>query len=338
VLKAQRTGEPHTRRDYDLTLGQLQYLPASRPGELEHPVLGKLVVLEIPYPPCVRSLGALEPVLLSELTMRTHHRGRVLNAKLVGVGGMTQRDAYAAIEDTSGDIEYLHVQFVCMNKKDGYPWPKLGTCLSIKEPYLTLDEMSSDPCIQIDHPSDLVFSESRSLDLPVGGGRANALECKEAGNFAFAGKNLEAAHASYTEGIRLATGDSGASDQSVKRDLHRNRSLVRHHLGHYEGALEDAVAALTYISDAKHKKLDAKAYLRAASASYSLKLYGKAALLLSDQLMLVPGDKEALDLLERIQSRLREQNHGAYDIESIRKSISDKPRVDAADFSFNTIV
>jgi hypothetical protein len=196
-------------------------------------------------------------------------------------------------------------------------------------------------------PSDVVYAGSwpRELlgqpGLPralIEGRQRNPLECKEAGNSALAVRHFEAAHASYTEGIQLIVEGFGSYDQRIKQDLYRNRSLMRITLGRYEGAVEDAIASLTHIPDDKHKKLDSKAYFRAASASYGLKLYEKAALFLCDQLALAPGDRDGLTLLSKIQDRLGEQAQGSYDIVNIEKSVSSKLRVDAADFFVNTTV
>lgn len=161
---------------------------------------------------------------------------------------------------------------------------------------------------------------------------------KDAGNAALARQDLNVAHTSYTEGIKLITEKSEASDQSLEQDLYRNRSRVRLALGRFEDAIEDAVAALTYISDEDHKKLDAKAYFRAASASYALKSYDKAVLFLCDELELIPDDEDALILLNKVQDRLREQSRGCYDIMDIKKKLHKKPRVDVADFTINTAV
>jgi tetratricopeptide (TPR) repeat protein len=163
--------------------------------------------------------------------------------------------------------------------------------------------------------------------------------CKEAGNRALTGKDFHAAHDSYTEGIRLIPERSELPEnKSLEQDLHRNRSHVRLALGRYEGAVEDAMAALTHISDEKHQKLDAKAYFRASSALYELKLYDRAAVSIRHELELFPGDIDAKIRLERVQCRLREQEQGSYDIERIQKSISKKPHVDAADSIVNTVI
>jgi tetratricopeptide (TPR) repeat protein len=163
--------------------------------------------------------------------------------------------------------------------------------------------------------------------------------CKEAGNRALTGKDFHAAHDSYTEGIRLIAERSELPEnKSLEQDLHRNRSHVRLALGRYEGAVEDAMAALTHISDEKHQKLDAKAYFRASSALYELKLYYRAAVSIRHELELFPGDIDAQIRLERVQCRLREQEQGSYDIERIQKSISKKPHVDAADSIVNTVI
>jgi hypothetical protein len=122
------------------------------------------VMIEHPYAPCVRYLTDLEPVLLSGLTHKLHHRGRVLLAKLVAIVAITRTETCAAIEDVSGDIEFLQVPFVCMNKKVGHAWPQLGSWLAIKEPFLTI-ERRANQCIRLDHPSDMIYAESWPLEF-----------------------------------------------------------------------------------------------------------------------------------------------------------------------------
>ena len=165
-----------------------------------------------------------------------------------------------------------------------------------------------------------------------------SLEWKQAGNSALAAKDFNAAHTCYTQGIHAVVAKPGTSDPDIEKDLYRNRSCVRLTLGQFERAVADATTALTHLSDGHHKKLDAKAYFRAASASYSLKQYEKAVAFLRDQFELCPDDKDAVSLLKRTHDRLRERQEGSYDIANIQRSLSREPRVDAADYITNTTI
>lgn len=266
----------------------------------------------------------------------------------MGVIEITPRGTTAAIEDTSGDVEILNLTSVCMLHKAGYAWPKVGTWLAIKEPYLTLEEKNCDPCIRVTHPSDLMAAGTWPSGLlqrfgiaeePTESTQRTPLQYKEAGNAALAENDFDDAHVNYTGGLRIRAECPKTFDQSIRYDLHRNRSRVRLLLGNYEGAITDALAALTHKSDDKHKILDGKALFRAATASYKLKMFEKAALYLRDQLQLSPNDKDAVALLKRVDHRIFEQEGGGYDLASIERSISlRQPSVDVADYLNRTVI
>ena len=237
-----------------------------------------------------------------------------------------------------------------MDKQASKTWPKLGSWLAIKDPFFTVEEIFVTECIRVDHPSDLVYAESwplrflkyvHGIDL----GKAlsdkserTPLEWKQAGNAALAAKDFDSAHTNYTEGIRAAAARPRPLGQDTEKDLYRNRSFVRLTLGRYEGAVSDAIAALTLVPDDDHKKLDAKANFRAARASYSLKDFGEAVLFLHSQLELCPNDKDAASLLKRTEDRVHEQRYGGYNIAKIQKSLSREPRVDVAGYIHNTAI
>jgi hypothetical protein len=159
----QLTGSQHIMRDRHMILEKLEGRRPYAPN-LTGPHVMDSILIKHPYPPCVRDLADLEPVLFSELAYNSHHRGRVLLAKLIGILAITRTDTFAAIEDVSGDIEYLRVPFVCMNRKLGHDWPQLGSWLAIKEPFLTLEKLAYQ-CIQLDHPSHMKYAESWPLGL-----------------------------------------------------------------------------------------------------------------------------------------------------------------------------
>ena len=350
-FRDQRSGEPHQESDYNTVFERLQR-GTPRPlnplvPDPRGPMGMEIVFVETPNPPCTSELAELKPVLLSELGLNTHHRGRVLLGKFVGIVDVTWKNTLAAVEDPSGDVELLDLHFVCMNKQAGKTWPKLGSWLAIKEPFFTVEEIFVTECIRVDHPSDLVRAEDWPL-LSIRYGELDKtfldnnertpLEWKQAGNAALAAKDFDAAHTCYTQGINAAIARPRPLGQDSEKDLHRNRSYVRLTLGYYEGAVKDAITSLTYLPDDDHKKLDAKANFRAARASYSLKNYDEAIVFLRAQLELSPDDKDAVTLRKRAEGRLREQHDGVYDIAKIQRSLSREPRVDAADYIVNTTI
>lgn len=346
-----RSGEPHSKSDYNTVFQRLLHCtprPLNPLGPDPHgPVGMEFVYVEAPNPPCTFELAELKPILLSELGLNTHHRGRVLLAKLISIVDVTWKNTLAAIEDVSGDVELLDLHLVCMNKQAGKIWPKLGSWLAIKDPFFTVEEIFVTECIRVDHPFNMVHAENWPLLFIRHGdlGRIlldesehTPLEWKQAGNAALAAKDFDAAHTCYTQGIHAAVARPRPLGQDIEKDLHRNRSYVRLTLGHYEGVVKDAVASLTHLPHDDHKKLDAKANFRAARASYSLKKYDEAILFLHAQLELCPGDNDAVTLRKRAEDRLRERQNGVYDIANIQKSLSREPRVDAADYIVNTTV
>lgn len=349
-IKEKRNGELHTNSDYSGVLDRIKR-HVSRALEPDGPDPNgsagvECVYLGRPYPPSTLRLAELKPLLLSELSLTSHHRGRVLLSRLKGIIDMTSKNTLVAIEDISGDVELLDLHFVCTNKDKARTWRKLGTWVAIKEPFFTLQEIFITECIRVDHHSDMIYAESWPSNLPMqfdlpsvlsesDKSERTPLEWKQAGNSALVAKDFDAAYASYTRGIRTLAESSGSS---IEKDLHRNRAHVSIALGRYEGALTDALAALTYLLDDDHKRLDAKAYFRAARASYGLKRYETAMLFVCDQLELYPDDQDAVKLLTRIQDRVREQRHGRYDIEKIQKNLSHELRVDAADYIINTTI
>lgn len=110
----------------------------------------------------LQALHELEPITMAELVLESHHRGRVLFAKITEVLQTSKTVSTAAIEDSKEDVECLKVTFAGMNNPGlGHSWPETGSWVVVKEPYLTLDEHHSGlACIRIDHPSDLVESDA----------------------------------------------------------------------------------------------------------------------------------------------------------------------------------
>lgn len=342
----QQAGSPRVNRSLSFA-AECVHRPLPPTPEVKNNNGGSwFIIVDKPFPPCVRSIDELEPIFLSELVMEDHHRGKVLLVKLVQDTGCGRTAAFALFCDKNSDFELLKLPFVCMNIDVGHRWPKQGQVFAIKEPYLTIDERTNETCIRVDHPSDLL-DETRLSQLPgsifqVEQHDMPPLQCKETGNLALKNGDLSESLCFYNREIHCFL-DLSASESSalieVKRDLFRNRSYIRLKLCQYEGAITDALQSLSDHTTIKLKQLDAKAYLRASQASYVLKKYDFASRYCSITLNLQRDHEDGTQLLYKIQMRLSEMTIGAYDIASIQENVSrQQPRVDAADYLHNTVV
>lgn len=306
-----------------------------------------VVFLGNPYPPCRSSMRDLESTMLTQLVMNRHHRGKYLLAKLTSIISVCPTITTVGIEDIKGDFEVLAINPACTNTTAEPRLPEVGRWLVVKEPFLTLLEYDKRPCIRVDHPSDLMDADSLAPDLRDSepflevlrdNHKRTPLQYKEAGNTAHRNKNFSVSNAHYTQGLLLLTDDADGSNHAMKQDLYRNRSHAKLMLGLYEGAVEDATAAITHVQDEKHIELDVKAYFRAANASYKLKRFDRADHYLRALLELMPADKDALVLLKRTKKRLQEQERGKYDFGHLDQQIASQMSIDTADYLVNTAI
>jgi tetratricopeptide (TPR) repeat protein len=311
------------------------------------------IMLDNPFPPCVRSIDELEPVSLSDLVMDQHHRGKFLLVRLAKdmISGRTT--AFACVCDQKLEFELLKLSFVCLNLDVGHRWPEQGHPFAIKEPYLTTDERNMEACLRVDHPSDLVDMAclpKSQLTRPVFSDfQAKAdqrdmspLQYKESANSALKAGDLDKSLSCYNQGRQYFTASNTlelTASVDVRCDLFQNRSYVRLKLGQYEGAVTDAIASLSGQTTDHNKGFDAKAYSRASQASYALKNYDAAAMYCRKLLDLNNSRADGLHLLSKIELRLSEQTSGVYDIATIQDNVArQNPRVDAAAYLDNTMV
>ena len=292
-----------------------------------------------PYPPCTVPLQDLQPMKLADLRMDTHHRGRRLTVKRASpVVPLTARSWTMVQDEAGGEIERLEL---CLHTSTyGEDVLESASAFVIKEPYFTLAEQG-DATLRIDHPSDLIVCR-KEIGL-VSAEDATAAEkmarfCKDKGNAALTDQNLPLAHAHYTEGLKVAQQHVlFDTNPDLARDLSRNRAHVNLHLDRLDEVKTDATASLIGREDQRSKDLDSKAYFRAGAAAYNLGEYQEAKGFFEEQLKLSPGNKEASAFLRNIDTRLREQETGSYDLNKIRARLSRaRPRVDAASFIRNT--
>lgn len=108
------------------------------------------------YPPCLSSFRDLTQVMIKDLLLETHHRGKYLLLRSV-----TPPDRFTAVsavvEDETKDVITLHLYY--QEKNNEYAADEIlpeGTILIVKEPYFKV-MANKDYGIRVDHLSDVVY-------------------------------------------------------------------------------------------------------------------------------------------------------------------------------------
>lgn len=228
------------------------------------------------YPPSITPLSGLKPITISELRLETHHIGRVLIVRTF-TDPVRIQSVQSAVEDKNSEVDQLAVYNCDSKAPPDYMLPK-DTVFAIKGPFYK-NANNGGYIIRVDHLSDLVQLQPthamvpmellpRLLELDK-----DALRSKTTGNAAFKKEYLKALDA-YTEGLMCCSND----EDSLKRDLYRNRSIVNIYLHRYEAAFADATAAV--IPNASDNETatrnNVRALFRAGRASYVLGNYSEA--------------------------------------------------------------
>lgn len=290
------------------------------------------------YPPSVEPVCSLIPILLHDLRLETHHRGRMLIVKTfcepVRISAIQN-----AIEDMEGSVDRLSIY----NLPSAIPIDKVipkGAIVAVKEPYFKATA-DGGAMVRVDHPSDFVLLEPHDSSVPpqwrreVKAALAGS-RLKNEGNTAFKNGNWQRARELYTEA--LAKSDSNADLRST---LHRNRAQVHLNLGQYEFASEDATSAIIPGNNLSQqaKKLNVKSYFRASRAQYLLGDFGLAKEYLDQALDLDSTDETIIADLARTKQRILEQRNGDFDFIAMAQSATISHRkLDHASFTNNTTV
>lgn len=116
------------------------------------------------YPPSTVSLKELDKIMLQELSLETHHRGKYLLVRTVTpIYVMTA--VMAIVEDEDGRVLMLQLynQEIELSKKQNLPE---GVVIVVKEPYVKL-MADGDFGIRVDHLSDLLFVPGFDEQVPL---------------------------------------------------------------------------------------------------------------------------------------------------------------------------
>ncbi|KAK7700105.1 hypothetical protein SLS64_011123 [Diaporthe eres] len=290
------------------------------------------------YPPSIEPISSLTPILLRDLKLEIHHRGRVLIVKTFCVP-IRISSIQNAVEDIQGAVERLSIYNLPSASLLNNVLPK-GAIVAVKEPYFKATA-DGGVMVRVDHPSDFVLLEPHDPLVPPQwskGPKAAETEfhLKEKGNTAFKIGNWQEAGECYTKALAMADNHT-----DLRRALHRNRAQVYLNLGQYQFAFEDAIASVTSGEDTPHqaKMLNVKSYFRAGRAQYQLANFDLAKEHLDEAARLDPTDDTVKSDLARIKQRILEQQTGNYDFSAMAQSATASyKKLDHATFTSNTKV
>ncbi|KAK6420834.1 hypothetical protein LTR95_016897 [Oleoguttula sp. CCFEE 5521] len=293
-LPQQRT----TRRELEQ---EYERMGISDPRARDGSYLIKQTFIGEAYKPSAADINDLKPILLRELRLETHHPGRILIVR-VFCNAVRITAVQTGIED-----EHDHVERLAVYNTD----PSLS-------PSQTLPRGDGGVIVRVDHPSDFLILNEYDPIIPLSlrprvqavEEERSAEEVKKEGNVAVGLKQYRKATNLYTVAIALC----GGRDAVLRRGLHRNRALTKHHIGHYEAAHSDAIAAIipdVQADDTKSTKLNTKAYLRAGRASYELGHFEDAARMFTEAIRTHTDDDVNIELA-RALDRLREAKTGFF--------------------------
>lgn len=101
------------------------------------------------YPPSVTPVSELSPVLISDLVLETHHRGKVLLVRILGYPQRVQA-VQNVVEDEKGNVERLGLYNTDPGLVPEFSLPK-GAIIAVREPFYKAT-MDGGYTVRVDHP------------------------------------------------------------------------------------------------------------------------------------------------------------------------------------------
>ncbi|PNY29022.1 Protein unc-45 [Tolypocladium capitatum] len=278
-----------------------------------------------PYTPCARSVSELQPIMISEMRLETHHRG---SKTLVRIRTLPQRitAVMAIVEDEQGTAVLLQLY----NQPEELVVPAReillpdGVCI-LKEPFFKCATDGSYS-LRVDHVSDIIWLEDNDERVPPKWRKpalnADSESIRMQGNHAVQNQSWAAAQRLYSSAIRTA------ETPDEEQLAYLNRSLANLRLGRPEKAMSDAIQ-YSDVALASEKRL-----FREARALYELGSFERCL----DKLQMLAGshpeNAAVKPEMNRVGARLREQQTGEYAFRQMYKQAGQTPPlVDCATFS-----
>ncbi|KAH6676847.1 hypothetical protein B0J14DRAFT_616227 [Halenospora varia] len=265
------------------------------------------------YLPCTVSLKNLRKIMIRELKLEIHHRGRFL---LLRVLTRPQRmtAVMAIVQDEEDDAVLLQIYH--QDEENDKPAVKVlnqGVVVIVKEPYF---KQTGDGGygLRIDHVSDIFWLCDDDARIPAEWQPRlkelkAAMAWKNEGNDAVVGKDFWKAILCYTTALESHPCTSEA------KVIHRNRAHASLQVGQFESALVDVFYPFLETTAIQNEK----ALFRAAKALYALKRFRECAETLKELSQDYPNNQLGKIEVQKVNIRLTEQDEGAYDFNTMEK-------------------
>ncbi|KAM0494485.1 hypothetical protein ACHAP8_008628 [Fusarium lateritium] len=296
-----------------------------------------------PYLPCIRSADDLEPIMISDMRLETHHRGKKTMIRvLTPPDRMTA--VMAIVEDEKGIAVLL--QLYHQPEETIIPATEIlspNMVFIVKEPFF---KCATDGAysLRVDHPSDIIRMDRTDDRIPSHWRPSmvisdeNSTDIRKQGNDAVQVKKWAEALRLYVSHLGLYDSEDQAAQYSsaiqVGRNLEErkiaflNRSFVNLNLDRPKQALLDAEKAIDpAISPEKY-------LFRKAKALYGLGDFQQSLEMLEELTKSFPENKAANFEKDRVNERLNEQRTGEYKSKQMYKQAKKSPPfIDCATFS-----
>ncbi|KNG84245.1 hypothetical protein ANOM_007397 [Aspergillus nomiae NRRL 13137] len=275
------------------------------------------------YHPCTRSVCDLQPIMIKDLRVETHHRDSYLLLRSV-----TPPDEMTAIlaivEDENGDVLMLQLYNQDMDRPVEENLPE-GTALIVKEPFLKLMS-DGEYGIRIDHVSDIIFLSAFDERVPLcwrPQERPNfdVDHWKMTGDEFCDNAKYQLAIESYTKAL------NGLSNSEESNTLRLSRAYALLKARRFDEALLD-LNSIPQTSPSAEKALVYKVL-----ALYNLHRYRQCHQVLSCLGPESSGNPAIKDYPARVLRHLEEQEHGKYQFKPMYQASKDfSPDLDHATY------
>ncbi|KAI4661522.1 uncharacterized protein J4E88_010970 [Alternaria novae-zelandiae] len=263
------------------------------------------------YPPCTTPLDDLKPIMIEDLRLETHHRGRYLTLRAI-----TPPNRMTAIlviaEDERGDVTLL--QMYQQEDETSHPAVDVvdkGSILIVKEPFFKVTA-SGDYSLRVDHLSDIIFLTDEETMTPTSW-KPRLLEMsRTAESLKLEGNTLIGKERYWRAIEKYSDVLAQTATSSEVEVIRRNRSLAYLKTKQYDAALADT-GYPSFSGEPSEKGM-----FRAAEALYHLTRYDESRQTLEKLCEHFPANKEAAATLTRAQRRCAESSTGEYDFKLLQ--------------------
>ncbi|KAJ4308949.1 hypothetical protein N0V84_011784 [Fusarium piperis] len=283
--------------------------------------------LPAPYPPCVASAEDLEAMMISDMRLETHHRGKKVMLRV-----LTPPDRMTAVMAIVEDEKGIAVLLQLYQQPDEALVPKKeilssGMVCIVKEPFFkaTTDGTYS---VRVDHLSDIIWLDEGDERIPSAWKKPKAIlsgastRIRLQGNDAVQIQDWAVAERLYSTAIQEA------KTPEEEQLAFLNRSLTNLKLGRLEKALSDATRGHDPAAPTE------KSLFREARALYELRSFDKCLAKLQILGESYPENKVVGPEMNRVKARLDEQQKGEYSFSRMYKQAKvSPPLIDCATFS-----